>query len=93
MKFNDFTPAERLLLLLLHALKDEVQLLNARTSSTIAPGVWRESNELLRTFLRAERDGMAALLEGLRPLVRIGIDKVASQREETPVIPAIIFEW
>lgn len=67
MRFADFTPAERLLLL--HALEDAVLLLNGRTSSTIAPDVWRESNELLRASLRTERDNMAALLGELRPLV------------------------
>lgn len=72
MKFDDFTPAERLLLL--HALEDEVQLLNARTSSTIAPGVWRESNELLRASLLAERAGMVALLEQVRSLVCVDLN-------------------
>lgn len=72
MKFADFTPEERLLLL--HALEDEVQLLNSRTSSTIAPGVWRESNELLRASLLAERAGMVALLEQVRSLVRVDLN-------------------
>lgn len=73
MKFADFTPNERLLLL--HALEDEVQLLNARTASTIAPGVWRESNELLRASLRTERDGMVALLNEVRELVSVDLNK------------------
>lgn len=72
MKFADFTPVERLLLL--HALEDEVQMLNCRTSSTIAPGVWRESNELLRATLLAKRDATQALLDEVRELVKLDLN-------------------
>ena len=72
MKFADFTPEERLLLL--HALEDEVHLLNCRTSFPIAPDAWQDSHELLRTSLLAERDGLEVLLKELRELVKLDLN-------------------
>lgn len=67
MRFDNFTPAERRVLL--HSIEDEILSLDVRTASPIEPGVWRESNELCRASLRVDRDHLKSLLAELRPLV------------------------